>query len=220
MKTIRAEFRNHQLWNLDAPLENPERLVFKNGSEVVITLRSADDLYKQDPGNEPYEIPENLRLADAKRRLQFAAQATVAEETDNKFFESRCIMKRGELLYFTISAGIKHTGGRKEHFDSYFEVELLEDLYLVRKTKTGKGEVAPCHCIVRAETGNNLRFFEPVHAYSLNDAYSKTYVLYFSIFGKGTTNVYTHFSLEPRRGKGYLLETLRKFESTENEQAK
>ena len=210
MKTLRAEFRNNQLWNLDAPAAEPERLVFRDGSEVVITLRDGADLHKPDPGNVPYEMPSDLHLADMRRKAHFAGEALLAEEK-GKFFQSRCIMERGELLYFTISAGIKHSGGRTDHFESYFVLELLEDLYLVRTKPDGQGEVTPCRCVVRTESGNNLRFFEPVHAYSLNDAYSKTYVLYFSIFGKGTTNVYTHFSVKPLRGKKHLLQELRHF---------
>lgn len=46
MKTLRAEFRNHQLWNFDAPVQQPERLVFCDGSEVVITLHDAADLLR------------------------------------------------------------------------------------------------------------------------------------------------------------------------------
>ena len=213
MKVISTEYHNGHFWQRDSATGVARRLVFHNGSEVIVTVNSDKDLYSEDPQNIPYTEPENPSLADAKRASYFAALTKKAEEKKGHYFEALRIMQRGEVLFFQISAGTVHTNGRKERIVSWFEVELLEDLYLTRKTRTGAGTVADCKCVVRRELGQRLAFFEPVYAYSLNDAYSKTYVLYFNIFGKGTTNVYTHFYLGNRE-KGpsvELLEKLRKF---------
>jgi hypothetical protein len=213
MKVISTEFHNGHFWQRDPKTGGARRLVFHNGSEVVVTVNSDQDLYPNDPANLPHPAPADPKRADLKRALYFAALALKAESKAGQYFEATRIMRRGDVLYFQISAGTVHTNGRKEKIVSWFEVELLEDLYLTRKTRTGEGTVADCQCIVRRELDERLTFFEPVYAYSLNDAYSKTYVLYFNIFGKGTTNVYTHFYLESREGgpSGELLKTLRKF---------
>lgn len=95
---------------------------------------------------------------------------------------------------------------------TYFEVTLLEDLYIVRaKIADGQVKVEPCACVVANQSGYDLPYFEPVNAFSLNDAYSKTYVLYFNVFGKATTNVYDSFYTEPKHSSQYLLKRLRTF---------
>ena len=52
---------------------------------------------------------------------------------------------------------------------------LNQSLYLIKKDKTSQyGVVYGCSCVVEKETTNNLKHFEPIYAYSLNDAYMKT----------------------------------------------
>jgi hypothetical protein len=41
---------------------------------------------------------------------------------------------------------------------------------------------------------SNFEFFESIYATSLNDAYTKTYELYFAMFGKSTCNAFDRFS--------------------------
>ncbi|GAB3589595.1 hypothetical protein [Hymenobacter daeguensis] len=217
MKVISTEFHNGHFWHRDQVTGVAKRLVFHNGSEVVVTVNSDQDLYPEDPQNIPCAELENPSQADEERAAYFAALTKKAEEKKGQYFEALRIMKRGEVLFFQISAGTVHTNGRKKRIVSWFEVELLEDLYLTRKTRTGAGTVADCKCVVRRELDQRLTFFEPVYAYSLNDAYSKTYVLYFNIFGKGTTNVYTHFYLGSQEAgpSEEPLEKLRKFKKQE-----
>ena len=134
MKTLRAEFRNYQLWNLDAPAGQPERLVFRDGSEVVITLAAAADLLRPDPDNLPHPVPADPVLADREREAGF-----VAKTQQGKLHTFRRILPRGQRLFFTISAGVKKSADCTDRYDAYFEVELLEDLYLVRTQPTAPG---------------------------------------------------------------------------------
>ena len=202
MKTIRAVFHNGHLWNPDTKT----RVVFRNKSEVVITVSGDEALNETDPNNEP---PATLQSELEQAAAMEARQ--LLEQSKMKFFEYRKIMSRGSSLYFKISAGIRDKE-KSERMQTFFKVVLLEDLYIVRtKISDKEGRVEPCVCVVESESGYNLPYFEPVFAYSLNDAYSKTFVLYFNIFGKATANVYDRFYTRPTHSSDYQLKRLRTF---------
>lgn len=202
METLRAEFHNGHLWNPDTK----KRIIFRNESEVVITVSGNDTLYDTDPNNKPHEVI----LGEEEQRLDLQGKQRSAHD-NNKFFEYRKILDRGKKLYFIINAGIRDKD-KTDLMKTFFEVTLLEDLYIVRiKLKDKQGRVEPCACIVEKQSGYDLPYFEPVYAFSLNDAYSKTYVLYFNVFGKATANVYDRFYTELNRSTKYLLKHLRTF---------
>ena len=93
-----------------------------------------------------------------------------------------------------ISAGIKRKEG-KTHIECLFKVRLLEDLYIYNKKSEVKyARFFNCHCIVESCL-SNFEYFESVYATSLNDAYTKTYELYFAMFGKSTCNAFDRFSI-------------------------
>lgn len=202
MKTIRAVFHNGHLWNPDTK----QRIVIRDKSEVVITINGDDALHDVDPYNEP---PQTLRNS-SEQKLEMEAQYLQAHDK-HQYFQYRKILDRDSKLYFTINAGIKEKD-ETLHMKTYFEVTLLEDLYISRRNpKDKQGRTEPCACVVASQLGYNLPYFESVYATSLNDAYSKTFVLYFNIFGKGTANVYDRFYTEPNRSSRYLLKHLRTF---------
>lgn len=202
MKTIRALFHNGHLWNPDTK----QRIVFRDTSEVVITVCDDEAIHDVDPSNKPAEKV----ISEAEQQLEMKERRESAQ-LKKEFFEYRKIMDRGQTLYFMITAGVRDTD-KTDRMKTYFEVMLLEDLYIIRTTPAdNQGRVEPCACVVAKESGYQLPYFEPVHAFSLNDAYSKTFVLYFNIFGKGTTNVYDTFFTEPNRNNKYVLKRLRTF---------
>jgi hypothetical protein len=76
-------------------------------------------------------------------------------------------------------------------------VELLEDLYLfISKKKddeNNEGKLYSCACVVRENTNNKIKFFEEIHATSLNELYKSTYVHYFGNFGNPACNALDRF---------------------------
>ena len=91
-----------------------------------------------------------------------------------------------------------------------FTVVLNQSLFLLKKFKNSLyGIVYPCCCTVEKETIENLKHFEPVYAYSLNDAYMKTYDTYFALYGKPTTNIYNSFQLVINKIESKILALLR-----------
>lgn len=71
---------------------------------------------------------------------------------------------------------------------------LLEDLYIYNKKKEPKdARFFECQCLVSKCLDEGFMFFEPTYAKSLNDAYTKTYELYFAMFGKSTANAFDRF---------------------------
>lgn len=111
----------------------------------------------------------------------------------------------GKLFILKFSAGVKKREGKIDII-CIFAVKLLEDLYFYnKKTEPEYARFFDCECIVE-KCLTNFDFFEPIHAKSLNDAYTKTYELYFSMFGKSTCNAFDRFFEEqnmeiPIRGK-------------------
>ena len=157
-----------------------KRILLAEGSELTITV-DADDVLKTDPYNEAnVSITTEERLALLKKK---------------GFKEAFKLKGKGELLYFEISAGSKSK--KIEKVKCLFVVQLEESLLGARKDVTKDFDLVDCHCTVIECTSQNLAFFEPIHAYSLNDAYSKTYDFYFRLYGKQAANVKTRMRETP-----------------------
>jgi hypothetical protein len=82
------------------------------------------------------------------------------------------------------------------YYHCLFEVELKEDLYISNaRDDINWARFYDCCCHVRACL-SDFEYFEPLYAKSLNDAATKTYELYFAMFGKSTCNAFDRFFLE------------------------
>lgn len=98
MKTVRAVFHNGHLWNPDTN----KRIVFRDKSEVIITVSGDSALHDVDPNNEP---PKTVR-GELEQSLEMEAKQLLAIDKQ-EFFEYRKIINRGHTLYFMINAGIR-----------------------------------------------------------------------------------------------------------------
>ena len=156
-----------------------ERILIDDGVSISITLDPKDVLL-QDPNLKP----DQLLTAEEK-------EAEVKAFIRNKPYWK--VLSCDTNLYFKISAGIKRKEGT-EAIECLFKVRLLEDLYIYNKKIEAKyARFFNCHCKVESCL-SNFEFFEPIYATSLNDAYTKTYELYFAMFGKSTCNAFDRFS--------------------------
>jgi hypothetical protein len=169
-----------------------KRIVLQEGSVVELIVQEKDIL-----NLDAY----NLELAPTKS--EDVHQALVIKKEKGKVFSFKKIADQGNCLSFTIKAGKRNTKTGTYAIESKFVVRLLSDLYMIRKDeKDIYGKVSDCSCVV--ESALNLDNFEPFYAYSLNDAYTKTYEFYFSLYGKSTTNVYNSFWLHDGKDKTLL----------------
>jgi hypothetical protein len=190
MKAFKAVYRHGKLYDL----ENNKRILIKEDGMLNLLIDD-NQLMQEDPYNKPLQgkNSEELKL-----------------EIENKKYHSfKLLAQRDENLVFKIKAG-KNTETKKYSMECSFKLRLLSDMYLFQKTKeTIYGLIYPCACVVE-EASASLKNFEPVYAYSLNDAYMKTYDFYFSLFGKPTANIYNHFWLI-QGDKKTLLSKLRMY---------
>jgi hypothetical protein len=184
LKTCEVVYRHGKFYDK----ENGTRLIIKEGATLGIEIYKTN-LLEIDPYNMPLQKVASEKLLKAIEKKNFHSFKKIADKSD--------------FLSFTIKAG-KRTdkGGCAIQCD--FSVTLLSDLYLFKKTpETVYGLVFDCSCVVDSTTGS-LENFEPIYAFSLNDAYTKTYDWYFGFFGKSTTNVYNNFWLIKNNEKKLL----------------
>jgi hypothetical protein len=177
MKSIDAVYRFGNLYNR----KTLKRILMEDGAEIAIVLNESDVL-TEDPNLKPDEI-----LDSEKKREQI--KAFLPNEASGKIWK---LFKEKKYLYFQISAGVKRKNGVEPiHF--LFKLKLLEDLYIYNKKEDPKyARFWDCHCLVE-ECLSKFEFFEPLYCTSLNDAYTKTYELYFAMFGKSTANAFDRF---------------------------
>ncbi|WP_163377803.1 hypothetical protein [Cyclobacterium sp. SYSU L10401] len=167
MKAYNAKFKYGFLYDQ----ETGKRIILAEGSELTITVENSDVL-DQDPYNHPY----NPQKEEDKM-----------SELKGKGYKEVIILKeKSKPLFFEISAGFRSKS--HEPIKSLFEIQLLENLYGARKEFDKDYDLLSCHCVVSKCIFKNLEFFEPIYAYSLNDAYSKTYDFYFRLYGKQAAN--------------------------------
>lgn len=159
-------------------IKTNKRILINDGAKVVINL-DPEDLLKEDPNLKPDKI-----LKKEEKELEIKVFIG-----DNKYWH---LFDAGKLLYFKISAGVRRKKGI-EPMNFIFELRLLEDLYIYNKRNEPKyARFFDCHCLVERCLGN-LDVFEPMYTTSLNDALTKTYELYFAMFGKSTGNAFDRF---------------------------
>lgn len=171
MKKIDTVYKFGNLYDVNTR----KRLVISDGATVSLTI-DPEDVLKEDPNLKPKRILKKEEKEDQIKK-------TIGNYKYWNLFQA------GKLLYFKISAGVKRKDGTEE-IVIIFELRLLEDLYIYNKRKEPKyARFFDCHCLVERCFGN-LDFFEPMYATSLNDALTKTYELYFAMFGKSTANAF------------------------------
>jgi hypothetical protein len=197
MKAINAIYKHRHLYNLDTG----KRIILDENSLVSITVME-DSLLKDDPYNPPDKI--------LRSREQLIAEI----EKEHKYF--KLFREKDSKLWFRVNAGErvkKNKASRilseieeQELFinnrDAYlFEIDLQEDLFWVcNDLDFNNSAVYKCACTVVKECYNHLRFFEPIYAPTLNQAYSRTYEFYFPLYGSATTSIYNTIIVSDKRG--------------------
>lgn len=187
MKAFTAKYKYGFLYDT----EKKERILLAEDSKLTVTVQE-EDLLKEDPynlSNHPISRAEQLETL-AKKGYKEAVE----------------IKSRGDKLYFEITAGVRSK--KLETFKCLYEVILQEDLFGARKDLSKDFDLVECHCVVDKCLTDNLAFYEPIYAYSLNDAYSKTYDFYFRLYGKQAANAKERFMEEPGGNKKFLKEKL------------
>jgi hypothetical protein len=175
MESIEAIYKFGNLYEKNSR----KRILINDGAAVTIIMNEEDKL-SDDPN---LVHPEILDAAAKEKQVS----DFISKEYYWKLFDS------GTWLYFEISAGVKRREG-KQPIRTRFKVKLLEDLYIYNKKEDVKyARFFDCLCLVE-ECLSDFEFFEPIYATSLNDAYTKTYELYFAMFGKSTCNAFDRFS--------------------------
>lgn len=187
MKAFNAIYRYGYLYDADTN----ERILLAEGSPLSVTVQR-EDLLSVDPYNQPRP---NASLEDklAKLKRQGFTQAAV-------------LLPKGDPLYFEVNAGVRSKKSRTLY--CLFKLRLEEDLLAARKDIAKPLQLVECNCTVTACLSDNLPSFEPIYAYSLNDAYSKTYDFYFRLYGKQVTNVKLTMMEEPGQLRGFLQHRL------------
>lgn len=172
--------------------ETKNRILIDESSEAYVIIEESF-LLENDPYNHESELSSEEEI--------------ISELQSKDYAEFKKLADAHSKMHFYINAGKKGKG--QKVMSCQFTLRLLEPLYLIKKeAKSQKGVVHSCSCIVEKEDTKQLQFFEPIHAYSLNDAYMKTYDSYFALYGKPTINIYTNFKLL-RNDKIELLSELR-----------
>jgi len=175
MKSIDGIYKYGNLYNR----ETGKRILIEDTTEISIVLNESR-LLAEDPNNKPHD---NLN-EEEKKQAVFKNLGPIVSNW--RLFES------GKILYFDISAGVRKTE-RNDFIYRKFQVRLTEDLYIYNKRDGVEyARFFDCNCVVEASFPK-LDYFEPVYAKSLNDAYTKTYELYFAMYGKSTCNAFDRF---------------------------
>lgn len=185
MKAIDVIVRHGRLYDAT----NNQALHPAEGARLLLIIENEAQLHAADPYVAPTEVRSREALANA------VSQAG--------YLEHWVLFERGQLLYFHISAGTRDGDKEATRIECLFEVELLEEFYLVLNHPDDEiGEMprrkgTKCACVVRrCLNSQNLPHFEPVYGSSPNEAYTRTYETYFGRFGSATVNVYAEFSLD------------------------
>jgi hypothetical protein len=179
MKQIKALYRFGNFYDT----QTKKRILIEDGTPV--------DLYIPEEGildTDLNLIPNKFANADEKH---IECNLFYWENEDAKFWK---LYDAGQLLYFELTAGIRKRY-ETQYFKIVFQLRLLEDLYIYNRKKELKdARFFKCLCIVE-ECKSDFEFFEPLYAKSMNDALTKTYELYFSMFGKSTANAFDRLYL-------------------------
>ncbi|ANE50632.1 hypothetical protein [Flavisolibacter tropicus] len=176
MKSFNVVYRYGKLYDRDTN----KRILISEEAEFGLFIEEYK-LLSVDPYNKPTPPRD--------------AEQLYKEIQEKKYYSFKKIAERGDTLEFTIKAG-RAKGQTKYKVQCTFTLRLLEELYMFKKENTTASAVVyGCNCVVDAVRGDQLSGFEPIYAYSLNDAYMKTYDFYFALYGKPTANIYNEFDL-------------------------
>lgn len=158
-------------------VETKQRVALREGAEVCLVSDSVTFLPTVPAGEWPLAVKSEQQK---KETIQ----------SDTEIADFRRIYSAGQVLYFNIN---RLAGGKRQFHE--FAIELLEDLYLYRKSKWQKQDerLYDCACVVKNNISGSLEFFEPVYANSLNELYKNTYVHYFGNNGSPTCNAIDRF---------------------------
>ncbi len=165
--------------------ENKRRLIPNPSSEFAIVAQPADFL-EQDIFNTPPPVlsPE-------------AKKAALLKEKDLEKYV--LLLPEGSKLYFRL--GISKTDRKEEKWQYEFEIRLLEDLYLYRKTTSKQETKASCYhcaCEMTSELTGGLPVPpEQVFGTSLNDIFENVTQLYFAGKRSSAINVFNEFYTAP-----------------------
>lgn len=198
MKSIDVIYKLGNLYNR----ETQKRIILADGAPMAIVV-NPEDVLDQDPNLTP-ETPQTAQEKESEIRLH------VSKERGALYWK---VFDAGKKLYFQISAGVRQRNNVTEKITLAFELTLLEDLYIYNKKEEPKdARFFECQCLVSCCLDESFLFFEPTYAKSLNDAYTKTYELYFAMFGKSTANAFDRFfeSKEMRTSIRGLTEHIQK----------
>ena len=191
MKSFNAVYKYGHLYDRTTG----KRLLLKDNVDLTVVIHSEkDDLFTVDPKNNPDDTGNKPRSRENLWELLM----------NESYDEVHKIMGCGDYLYFTIRAGEKNADQRYA-YNCCFRVQLLEDLYLVFKTpKDEMGEFFiknyhSCSCVVDHLMSGELeeKLVEPIYGSSLSDAYTLTYEMYFSRFGRSGVNIYKYLTFQP-----------------------
>ena len=174
-----------------------KRILIEDGAQLVIAVPS-EKLLEEDPN---LKIPTILNAE--QKKVQFKNKHGLTPYW--KLFNA------GDLLRFDISAGVRLRERKTVQIRCTFQLRLLEDLYVYNKKKRPKdARFFDCNCLVE-ECLTNFEFFEPLYAKSLNDAYTKTYELYFSMFGSPGANAFNRmYEIDPKKPVSQKTEEIQK----------
>lgn len=186
MRNIRVVFNNGQLVSSDGK----QQIHLSPGKEYVII--GDDDAFLE----EEYHNPLNpiLNEEDKERRIL---------KTYSNFQVKR-ILKAKQELFFRVGLGNRSEEDKNQEY--YFQVRLLEDLYL--RSKDGKSwKLCECRCESSELLEGYLPFVHTIQGNSLNNLFENVVTHYFS--GKRSTacNAFNAFGLLQENAKGISRKT-------------
>lgn len=166
MQHIKVKSKFGKIYNT----ETGRRIILKDGASFLL-VADKEVFAKDDPLNRLFSKDEIL---DNKHK-EIEVRYTKDLKSYYKLFPA------GTILDFRF--GITSKKSEEEKIYYWFKLQLLEDLYLIKKT-THSQDAPPllfkCKCEVFREEGGELEFFEPIYAQSLNQALAKTIAYYFA----------------------------------------
>lgn len=170
-----------------------DRLEIKDGIEFSITCKEEGDFFIAPPAGNPTLKP--LSSVGVLREI----------ESDREIAKHKKLFDAGKHLFFSISRIVDDNV-----FSHIFEVELVEDLYLIFKTgwKLQEYRLYDCACKLVGNPSGLIEFFEPVYGKSLNELYKNTFVHYFGNMGNPASNALDRF-YEIRKGKPVYISSYR-----------
>lgn len=157
--------------------ETGKRLIMKEDSQMILLVPDSDGAFLE---------------SDLLQTRHFTRTDKVIEDELGRrkgFRKCSKLLDAHAKLFFNISSGFEQEGTEKR-VNYTFELYLNESLFIYQ---TSSSSLTECSCTVQRVVGLDMPFFEPIEAYSLNDAYMKTFVHYFNTFGKGTCNAFDTF---------------------------